>query len=208
MIGRLRKFLSSFFSDSEQDDFSIGIYGPPNAGKSTLANQISKDLTGEEMSNVSEVPHETRTVEKKERATIEADGQEIQMNLLDMPGISTNVDFKDFTDHGIEEDEAKGRAKEATKGIVEAIKYLDNVDACLVIFDATEDPYTQVNVTIIGNLEAKDIPILVVANKIDLEEADPQRVRDAFPQHPVIEISAKEGTNIDKLYEEIVERLS
>lgn len=198
---------SNFFR-SQEGDMSIGFYGPPNAGKSTLANQISLDLTGEEMSDVSEVPHETRAVEKKERVTIEADGKEIEMNLLDMPGISTNVDFKDFTEHGMEEDEAKGRAKEATKGIVEAIKYLDNVDACLVIFDATEDPYTQVNVTIIGNLEAKDIPILVVANKIDLDDADPQRVRDAFPQHPVIEISAKEGTNIDKLYEEIVDRLS
>ncbi|MFB6213689.1 MAG: Era-like GTP-binding protein [Candidatus Nanohaloarchaea archaeon] len=208
MIERLRELLNSFFSSSEKDDISIGIYGPPNAGKSTLANQISLDLTGDEMSNVSEVPHETRAVEKKEKVAIEADGQSIEMNLLDMPGISTNVDFKDFTEHGLEEEEAKGRAKEATKGIVEAIKYLDNVDACLVIFDATEDPYTQVNVTIIGNLEAKDIPILVVANKIDLDEADPQRVRDAFPQHPVIEISAKEGDNIDKLYEEIVERLS
>lgn len=208
MIKRLRELLNSFFSSSGQDEVSIGIYGPPNAGKSTLANQISLDITGEEMSNVSEVPHETRAVEKKEKVEIESDGQSIQMNLLDMPGISTNVDFKDFTEHGLEEDEAKGRAKEATKGIVEAIKYLDNVDACLVIFDSTEDPYTQVNVTIIGNLEAKDIPILVVANKIDLDESDPQRVRDAFPQHPVIEISAKEGDNIDKLYEEIVERLN
>ncbi len=208
MISRLKELFSNFFSDSGKDDVSIGIYGPPNAGKSTLANQISLDLTGEEMSDVSEIPHETRVVEKKEKATIEANGRSINMNLLDMPGISTNVDFKDFTEHGLEEEEAKGRAKEATKGIVEAIKHLDNVDACLVIFDATEDPYTQVNVTIIGNLEAKDIPILVVANKIDLDDADPKRVRDAFPQHPVIEISAKEGTNIDKLYEEIIERLS
>lgn len=208
MMSKLRQFLSDLFKDSEQDDISIGIYGPPNAGKSTLANQMSQDLTGEEMSNVSEVPHETRAVEKKEKAILEANGREIEMNLLDMPGISTNVDFKDFTEHGLEEDDAKGRAKEATKGIVEAIKYLDDVDACLVIFDATEDPYTQVNVTIIGNLEAKDIPILVLANKVDLEDADPERVRDAFPQHPVLEISAKEGENIDKLYEEIVERLT
>jgi hypothetical protein len=208
MIKRLKQIFSNFFSDSEKDDFSIGIYGPPNAGKSTLANQISMDLTGEEMGNVSEVPHETRAVQKKEKVEIESGDQSIQMNLLDMPGISTNVDFKDFTEHGLEEDEAKGRAKEATKGIVEAIKYLDDVDACLVIFDSTEDPYTQVNVTIIGNLEAKDIPILVLANKIDKEGADPERVRDAFPQHPVVEVSAKQGTNIDKLYEEIVERLS
>jgi small GTP-binding protein len=208
MIGKLKEIFSDFFSNSEDEDKSIGIYGPPNAGKSTLANQISLDLTGEEMSNISEVPHETRAVERKEKATIETGEQELEINLLDMPGISTNVDFKDFTEHGLEEDEAKGRAKEATKGIVEAIKYLDDVDACLVIFDATEDPYTQVNVTIIGNLEAKDIPILVVANKIDLDDAEPERVRDAFPQHPVVEISAKEGENIDKLYEEIVERLS
>jgi len=208
MIGRLRKILSSLFEDSDQD-IGIGIYGPPNAGKSTLANQISQDLTGEEMSNVSEVPHETRAVEKKEQVAIEADdGRSIDINLLDMPGITTNVDFKDFKEHGIEEDDAKGRAKEATKGIVEAVKYLDDVDACLVIFDSTKDPYTQVNVTIIGNLEAKDIPILVLANKTDLEDSDPDRVRDAFPQHPVLEISAKEGENIDKLYEEIIERLS
>lgn len=207
MIGRLKKILSNIFGKTE-DDMSIGIYGPPNAGKSTLANQISRDLTGEEMSNVSEVPHETRDVEKKEKVEIEADGRSIQMNLLDMPGITTNVDFKDFKEHGIEEDDAKGRAKEATKGIVEAVKYLDDVDACLVIFDSTEDPYTQVNVTIIGNLEAKDIPILVLANKTDLEDSDPERVRDAFPQHPVLEISAKEGENIDKLYQEIVERLN
>lgn len=207
-LKRLKQIFSNFFRDSEKDDFGIGIYGPPNAGKSTLANQISEDLTGEEMGEVSEVPHETRAVQKKEKVEIEADGQSIEMNLLDMPGISTNVDFKDFTEHGLEEDEAKGRAKEATKGIVEAIKYLDDVDACLVIFDATKDPYTQVNVTIIGNLEAKDIPILVLANKVDLEDSEPERVRDAFPQHPVVEISAKEGTNIDKLYQEIVERLS
>jgi len=102
----------------------------------------------------------------------------------------------------------KDAQKKLQKRIVEAIKYLDDVDACLVIFDSTEDPYTQVNVTIIGNLEAKDIPILVLANKIDKEGADPERVRDAFPQHPVVEVSAKQGTNIDKLYEEIVERLS
>lgn len=208
MIKRLKELFTNFFQGSDKEDYSIGIYGPPNAGKSTLANQISKDLAGEEMSNVSEVPHETRAVEKKEKVTIDANGKSLQMNLLDMPGISTNVDFKDFTEHGLEEEKAKGRAKEATQGIVEAIKYLDDVDACLVIFDSTEDPYTQVNVTIIGNLEAKDIPILVLANKIDLEDADPQRVRDAFPQHPVIEVSAKEGKNIDKLYQEIVQRLS
>ncbi|EHK00624.1 hypothetical protein HRED_03232 [Candidatus Haloredivivus sp. G17] len=68
MINRLKKFLNDLFSGSEKDDISIGIYGPPNAGKSTLANHISQDLSGEEMSDVSEVPHESpRAVEKKEK---------------------------------------------------------------------------------------------------------------------------------------------
>ncbi|MFB6294730.1 MAG: Era-like GTP-binding protein, partial [Candidatus Nanohaloarchaea archaeon] len=197
MLRSIKRFWNRL--TGSQSDISLGIYGPPNAGKSTLANRISEDLTGEELSNVSEVPHETREVEKKERAVLEYDGKRVQMNLLDMPGISTKVDFKEFKDYGIDEDEAKTRAKEATKGVVEAIKWLDDVDACLVIFDATEDPYTQVNVTIVGNLEAKDIPILIVANKIDKDDADPEAVRDAFPQHPFIEISAKEGENIEKL---------
>lgn len=206
MFRSIKRFWNRLFGT--QSDISLGIYGPPNAGKSTLANRISEDLTGEPLSEVSEVPHETREVEKKERAEMEYDGKRVQMNLLDMPGISTKVDFNEFKEYGIGEDEAKTRAKEATKGVVEAIKWLDDVDACLVIFDATEDPYTQVNVTIVGNLEAKDIPILVVANKIDKDEADPEAVRDAFPQHPFIEISAKEGENIEKLYKEITHRLS
>ncbi len=205
MLDRLRSFWDRLFGGEK--DVALGIYGPPNAGKTTLANRISEDLTGEELGSVSEVPHETREVERKEQAVLQHDGQTITMNLLDMPGISTKVDFKDFTEHGVDEDEAKSRAKEATKGVVEAIKWLDDVDACLVVFDATKDPYTQVNVTIVGNLEAKGIPILVVANKTDLEDADPEAVRDAFPQHPLVEISAKEGTNIEKLYEEIMHHL-
>jgi len=206
MIGRLRSFFSGLFGS--RNEISLGIYGPPNAGKTTLANKISVDLTGEELGSVSEVPHETREVEKKERATLQANEKTINMNLLDMPGISTKVDFQEFKKYGLEEDTAKNRAKEATKGIVEAIKFLDDVDACLVVFDAAEDPYTQVNVTVIGNLEAKQIPILIVANKVDLEDADPEAVRDAFPQHPVVEVSAKEGLNIDKLYDEIIHHLS
>ncbi len=206
LFNAIKEFFSNIFGDKK--DISLGIYGPPNAGKSTLANQISLDLLGEELGEVSEVPHETREVKKKERAILEADGQEITMNLLDMPGISTKVDFKDFKSYGLDEEESKSRAKEATQGIVEAIKWLDDVDACLVVFDSTKDPYTQVNVTIIGNLEAKDIPILIVANKIDLDDSDADAVRDAFPQHPVVEISAEEGENIDKLYEEIMNHLS
>ena len=71
--------------------------------------------------------------------------------------------------------------------------------------DATEDPFTQVNVTVIGNMEARKLPLLIAANKIDLPESSPAMIRSAFPQHPLIPISALEGQNIDTLYEEIAD---
>lgn len=75
------------------------------------------------------------------------------------------------------------------------------MDVVVVVLDGTQDPYSQVNITIIGNLQARDIPVLVVANKIDLKKADVKKVQAAFPQYDVVGISAKYGTDIDKFYE-------
>lgn len=206
MINRLFGWIFGFFK--RKDAIALGIYGPPNSGKTTLANKFSLDFTGSELGAVSEIPHETRTVQKKERVELEVDGRKMLLNLLDMPGIDTKVDYRDFKKFGLKDKDAKERAKEATKGIIEAIKWLDNVDACLVVLDSTKDPYTQVNITIIGNLEARGIPIILVANKIDLENSSPERVKDAFPQHHVVAVSAKDGLNISELYTAIHERLS
>jgi len=181
----------------------LGLYGPPNSGKTTLANKISVDWTGEPVGTVSEIPHETREVQKKEHVVVQSNGKRIEMNLLDMPGIATKIDFEEFVAYGLDVREAQKRAKEATKGVIEAIKWLEHVDTALVIMDSTKDPYTQVNITIIGNLEARDIPVIIVANKIDLKSADPKRIKEAFPQHPVVEISGLKGTKIDELYKAI-----
>ena len=181
----------------------LGLYGPPNSGKTTLANKISVDWTGEPMGSASEVPHETREVQKKEHVVVESGGKKIEMNLLDMPGIATKIDFEEFLEFGFSKEEAQARAKEATKGVIEAIKWLENVDTALVVMDSTEDPYTQVNITIIGNLEAREIPVVIVANKIDLEEAEPEKIKEAFPQHPVVEVSGLTGDHIDNLYKAI-----
>jgi len=183
--------------------FSLGLYGAVNTGKTTLANRISMDWTGEPVGTVSEIPHETRAVQKKERIEINVDGKRLTMNLLDMPGIATKVDYREFVRFGMKPNEAQQRAKEATKGIVEAIKWLEHVDVALVVMDACQDPYTQVNLTILGNLEARNIPVIIVANKIDKKNAKPDRIRTAFPQHKVVEISALKGDNINGLYKEI-----
>ncbi len=200
----LFSWLKNIFSNNGSE-IRLGFYGAPNAGKTSLANKISMDWLGEEVGKASEVPHETREVQKKEKVRVEADGKELSMNLLDMPGISTHIDYKDFSEHKIKGKKAKERAKEATAGVIEAIKWLDDVDVVLAVMDSTDDPYNQVNITILGNLEARKIPIIIVANKTDLKKSDVKRIRDAFPQHTVIPVSAKTGKNLEELYKTIAE---
>ncbi len=197
--------LFSFFKGllGKRKSFSLGLYGQVNAGKTSLANRISMDWLGEEVGKVSEVPHETRVVQKKEHVLVKAGGKTLEMNLLDMPGIATKVDYREFTKFGISKSDAQNRAREATKGIIEAIKWLENVDVALVVMDATIDPLTQVNITILGNLEARKIPVILVANKIDDKKANPDKIKEAFPQYDVVEVSALTGQNVNSLYDAI-----
>ena len=181
----------------------LGLYGSVNVGKTTLANRISKDWTGEEVGKVSKIPHETRFVQKKEKVEIKHKNKKMMINLLDMPGLATKIDYKEFLKYGISKKAAKQRAKEATDGVIEAIKWLSNVDTVLAVMDATQDPLTQVNITLLGNLEARKIPVIIVANKIDKRKADVDAIREAFPQYPVVEVSGLKGTNMDRLYEYI-----
>ncbi len=205
-IKKVKKNFSSIFkSIFKKKTAKIGIYGPPNAGKTTLANRIIRDWTGDAMGAVSNVPHETRRARRREGVTIESNGSKVTLDIVDTPGLATKVDFHEFMAHGLEEEEAKRRAKEATEGIIEAVKWLDDLDGVILVMDATEDPFTQVNVTVIGNMEARKLPLLIAANKIDLPESSPARIRSAFPQHPLVPISALDGQNIDALYEEIAD---
>ena len=103
----------------------------------------------------------------------------------------------------IKKKEAKNRAKEATKGVIDSIKWLDNMDSVVVVLDATKDPYSQVNITIMGNLQARNIPVLVVANKVDLKKANMDVIKAAFPQYEVVGVSAKYGKNVEEFYEQL-----
>jgi hypothetical protein len=197
--------IKSFFFRlfGKQKQIRLGCYGSPNAGKTTLANSISKQFLGKEVGKVSNVPHETREVTEVEHIEMSNNGKKLTINLVDTPGIATKIDFEDFIKYGIKKKEAKIRAKEATKGIIEAIKWLDKMDLVLVIIDSTLDPYNQVNLTILGNLEARKIPIIIVANKIDLKNSNLKRIREMFPQYEIVGISAKTGKNMDELYKTI-----
>lgn len=205
MIKIIKRFSARIFRSifRKRENLKIGFYGPPNAGKTSLANKICKDWTGEEIGVVSGVPHETRNVQIKEKVEIKYKGKALMFKIVDTPGIATKIDYEDFLQYGLKKNIAKKRAKEATQGIIEAIQWLDDVDAVIVVLDATQNPYSQVNITIIGNLVARKIPVLIVANKVDLKKAEVKKIEKAFPEYEVVGISAKEGINMDEFYESL-----
>ncbi|GGL46139.1 GTP-binding protein [Halocalculus aciditolerans] len=198
---------SRLFTGESDEPKRIGIYGPPNAGKTTLANRIARDWTGDAIGPESHVPHETRRARRKENVEIERDGSTVSIDIVDTPGVTTKVDYEEFLDHGMEKDEAVKRSREATEGVAEAMHWLrEDVDGVIYVLDSTTDPFTQVNTMLIGIIESQDLPVLILANKTDLEDSNIQRIRNAFPQHETISLSALEGSNMDEVYDRIAEK--
>ncbi len=196
---------------SAEDPKRIGIYGPPNAGKTTLANRIARDWTehGDAVGPESEIPHETRRARRKENVEIERNGKTVDIDIVDTPGVTTKVDYTEFLEHDMEEDDAVRRSREATEGVAEAMHWLrEDVDGVIYVLDSASDPFTQVNTMLIGIIESQDLPVLILANKIDLEESSVQRIRNAFPQHETVPVSALEGDNMDEVYDKIAEYFS
>ncbi len=188
---------------NNKKEIKLGFYGPPNSGKTSLVNRICKDFTGEEIGTVSKIPHETRQVQFKEKVEIEYKGKSLTFKMVDTPGIATKIDYEDFLKYKVKKKEAKERAKEATQGIVESIKWLDDMDMVVIVLDSTDNPYNQVNITIVGNLVARKIPVLILANKIDLKTSKVKKIEAAFPDYDVVGISAKYGKNLEEFYESI-----
>ncbi|MDD3407268.1 MAG: Era-like GTP-binding protein [Methanomicrobium sp.] len=201
---KFSKLINGLFKKKQM---RIGIYGPPNAGKTTLSNRIVRDWTGDAVGPVSEIPHETRRARRKEGVKISDDkGNSITIDIVDTPGVTTKIDYKEFLEYGIEQDEAVVRAREATEGVAEAMHWLrEDIDGVIYMLDSTQDPFIQVNIMLVGIIESRDLPVIIVANKNDLPDASSARIKSAFPQHPVISISGLEGNNVEELYEKMIE---
>ncbi len=201
-------FLSRLFSRlfKKKKRIILGIYGPVNSGKTTLANRICMDFVGEKLGSVSRVPHETRSINIMENVSLKLkNGSSLVMDVVDTPGIATRITYRSFLRYGFKKDEALERAAEAARGVVEAIKSMERVDVALIVLDSTKDPTSQVNWVIAGNLKARNIPYIVVANKIDLPYSKPVRVKKAFINDKVVSISALRGDNMEELYDAIIE---
>jgi len=208
MFGRAKKKFSRFIQILFRRKRSrIGIYGPPNAGKTTLANRIVRDCSGDAIGPVSEIPHETRRARRREDVLITgANGSTLTLDIVDTPGVTTKIDYHEFLEYGLEQNEAILRAREATEGVAEAMHWLrEDINGVIYVMDSTLDPFMQVNIMMVGIIESRNLPVVIVANKTDLPDASPSRIKSAFPQHPVIMVSGLEGTNMSELYDIMTE---
>ena len=165
-------------------------------GKSTLADRLLQ-LTGTiSERDMSEQMLDTMDLEREKGVTIKAsavrmyytakDNQKYEINLFDTPG---HVDF------GYE----VSRALKACEGAV-------------LVVDATQGIEAQTLANLYQALDA-DLTIIPVINKIDLPSAHPDEVAEdvgallGIEPESVIQISAKEGVNVDQILEAIVTRV-
>ncbi|MGE5376795.1 MAG: translation elongation factor 4 [Bacteroidota bacterium] len=165
-------------------------------GKSTLADRLLQ-LTGTiSERDMSEQMLDTMDLEREKGVTIKAsavrmyytakDGLKYEINLIDTPG---HVDF------GYE----VSRALKACEGAV-------------LVVDATQGIEAQTLANLYQALEA-DLTIIPVINKIDLPSARPDEVAEdvgsllGIDPLEVIQVSAKEGINVDQILEAIVTRV-
>jgi translation initiation factor IF-2 len=90
-----------------------------------------------------------------------------------------------------------------------------SVTDLVVLVIAAEDSVQPQTAEAISHAKAADVPIIVAINKIDRPDADPNRIRNQLLSHDIVveslggdvldvEISATEGTNLDKLEEAII----
>ncbi|MDD9954545.1 MAG: 50S ribosome-binding GTPase [Candidatus Woesearchaeota archaeon] len=201
----LRRLFNRFFSMFQKKQIQLGLYGPPNGGKTTLANRICGDWLGEEIGTTSKIAHETRMLFRKNVTIKYDDERTLKFLLVDTPGLASRIDYEDFVKEGIPVQEAKQRAKEAAAGVTASVHSVDDADCVVVVLDATKEPNNAVNTTLITQLEERQIPLCIVANKVDLKKASVERVQEVYPQHHVLGISAKYGDNIDTFYEKLYE---
>ncbi len=181
ILGVTHQMEASFrVGNTMKSGIPVAIAGRPNAGKSTLLNQ----LLNEERAIVSDVPGTTRdTVE--DLVHIEGYG----FRFIDTAGLRKTDDYVEKI--GIQ----RTREKMETAGMV------------LVLLSAEEDHDPESTIQeILGELDVSDKKVLVLMNKSDLQNKLqlPSHTRAGYP---LIPISAKTGAGIALLKRELLNQI-
>jgi tRNA modification GTPase len=156
-----------------RDGMTIVIAGRPNAGKSSLLNQ----LAGYDAAIVTPIPGTTRDVV---RERIHIDG--MPLHVLDTAGLRQGGDV-------VEEE-----------GIRRAHVEMHRADRVLFVIDSVEDPSGQAFSEEQVRLPA-DVPVTLIFNKCDLATARGQTtpVADTYSGPPRVALSALTGEGVDSL---------
>ncbi|MBJ27324.1 MAG: elongation factor 4 [Chloroflexi bacterium] len=164
-------------------------------GKSTLADRILEFTGALTARQMQAQVLDTMDLERERGITIKAqavrmsysiDETEYELNLIDTPG---HVDFS-----------------------YEVSRSLAACEGAILVVDATQGIQAQTLANVYLALE-HDLTIIPVMNKIDLQQADIERTLEeleqafGFSKEEVLSVSAKEGTGIEELLSEIIERV-
>lgn len=159
----------------------ITIIGEPNVGKSTFLNQV----LGTKVAIVSDKPQTTRDL-----ITGILTREDCQYLFIDTPGIH------------------KAKTKLGEYMTSAALTTVRNVDLVLFMVNAYDDVKEQ-NLAILEQIKSTKTPVILLINKLDTIK-DIKRLKENIDQYKthfsfaeVLAVSAKEGTNIEPLLEDI-----
>ncbi|AGT32828.1 GTPase Era [Geobacillus genomosp. 3] len=162
----------------------VAIIGRPNVGKSTFLNRV----IGQKIAIMSDKPQTTRN--KIQGVYTDDDAQII---FIDTPGVH------------------KPKHKLGDFMMKVALNALREVDLVLFMVNA-EEGFGRGEAFIIERLNEVHTPVFLVINKIDRVHPDEllpliDRYKDLYPFAEIVPISALEGNNVERLLEQIKQRL-
>ncbi|MFD2999293.1 tRNA uridine-5-carboxymethylaminomethyl(34) synthesis GTPase MnmE [Pontibacter toksunensis] len=183
LIGNIQRIIRELLKSFElgnviKNGVPTVIVGNPNAGKSTLLNK----LLNEEKAIVSDVPGTTRDFIEDE---INIEG--ITFRFIDTAGLRETTD------------------KVEAMGVERTMQKLSQSSLIIYLFDITEVTAKEVQ-TELDRLNPKRLPLVAVANKIDLATAEKVAAFESI--EGLVTISAAEGANLDELKQALVEKVN